>query len=72
MLLRNRKDESDGSKSFEASPLITAVRNIFKQAKIEMDGVCANSSYCSKMCLFLNEGTLTLASSEQKVPVIFK
>ena len=24
------------------------------------------------MCLFLNEGTLTLASSEQKVPVIFK
>ena len=40
MMLRNRKEESDLDKSFEAcSSLITAVRNIFKQTKIQMDGV---------------------------------
>ena len=40
MLLRNRKEESDCSKSFEACPtLITAARNIFKQKQIQMGGV---------------------------------
>ena len=40
MLLRNRKEESAQSESFEAcSSLITAVRNIFTQTKIQMDGV---------------------------------
>ena len=41
MLLSNRKEESDWSKSFEAClTLITAVRYIFKQAEIQMDGLC--------------------------------
>ena len=40
MLLRNRKEVSDCSDSFEAClSLITAVRNIFKQTKIQMDGI---------------------------------
>ena len=40
MLLRNRKEESDRSESFEVCPsLITAVKNISIQTKIHVDGI---------------------------------
>ena len=65
MLLRNTEEASDWSKSFEAcSTLITAVINIFKQTKIQMDVVSRIFHIVEKMWFFfLNKGTFfTLAS----------
>ena len=54
------------------SSLITAVRNIFIQTKIQIVGISVDISYCNKNTTFRNEGTLTLASTVEEVPVIFK
>ena len=74
MLLRNRKEESDWSESSETcSSLIIAVRNIFIETKKQMDGVSVEFFHIvAKNVIFWNEGTFTLASSVQDVPIIFK
>ena len=73
MLLRNRKEESDRSESFEVrSSLIMAVRNISIQTKIQTDGISVEYFIFQKNVIFLNMGTFTLASSVEDVPVIFK
>ena len=72
MLLRNRKEESDPGESFEVcSSLITAVRNIFIQTKIQMDCIFVEYHIVRKTVTFGNEGTFTLASSGKDVHVIF-
>ena len=54
MLLRNRKEESDCSESFEVClSLITVVRNMFIKTKIQLDGISVNISCCKKRCDFL-------------------
>ena len=74
ILSRNRKEKSDWSESFEVClSLITAVRIIFSQTEIQMDGVIVEYlKYCRKTVNFWNKGTFTLASSVQDVPAIFK
>ena len=65
--------ESDWNISFEAcSTSITAARDIFKQIQILMDGFSVKYFILKKNVTFWNEGTFTLASSEQKVQVILK
>ena len=67
MILRNRKEASDRRDSF----LITAVTNIFIQTKIQIDGISVEYFHIvEKIVTFLNEGTFTLASSVEDVPVI--
>ena len=54
MLLRNRKEESDCSESFEVcSSLITAVRNITIHTQIQMGGISVEYFILyEKLCLF--------------------
>ena len=54
MLLRNRKEESGWSESFEVcSCLITAVRNIFIHTKIQMDDLFLEQCILYEKCDFL-------------------